>query len=1234
MDLSDIQGLVFHSYRRLPFAGYVMLRFRQNQAAAVRAWLAELVRDGNIDSATPKEAGPRNRPGIRLNVAFTYTGLEALGLDRDALQTFPMAFAEGLGAKWSALDAPDHRSRALGDVEASAPRNWKWGHHGDGSVDAMLFVFATAEEDLRDEVAHWTDEAIAQGAISDDGWSVLFGTLPIQNAPVKEPFGFVDGISQPVLRGARGLFGENDKPTQPSIHTLADGEILLGHIDGARQVAASPTVADKYAPLPVARDHPDRRDLGYNGTYLVFRQLAQDVDGFDRACAAAADETGIPQDRLGAMLVGRWQDGSPLLTCPIAHDPDHATAPSGNDFEYRDDPHGERCPMGAHIRRANPRDSFGDNPEQSWRLSNRHRILRRGRPYRDGQDQGLHFICLNASIERQFEFIQQNWTNDGTFGGLDAEDDPIAGARDAGADWTVTLPPPAETRFRRRVMLPGLARFVTVRGGAYFFLPSLTALRYLAALPAAPPPRTEWVPTPQRLNRFEWIRFASFVRFPILLAAVLALVPFTLLGNSGLRTVVHPMFLTSGWRDMLIVSALASMGASLAMHAYRVVTLHAEARFGITVPPSRALTWKRVLIWQAFSLPIVLTTLWQSARDAVVAPRAGAFESELFKFGASAFGGYVVVFLTLLVAEILRNWSVRPENTEDAMLLPPLRLIAGLKPRRSRIAGLRVVRLVEGTVARWPPGRGAGYFDRNTGRILPGHLTAAVLGSLITFIYLNGWWALWPPSALQLPPMAYFLFVLSIAGSAAAAVAFFLDWFRVPLLTVLAASWIAATFVGESDHKFEVLTQRDLSAAPTVKEMIRQADSYRAGRGELDSTAKPIVIVAAGGGGAHQAAWTARVLVGLTKLWGTSFTGNLRLISGASAGSVGAMHFVRQFQGRPFDGQTSAAGEGGEDTLQNDVVEAAKAGATGDVWWGITYPDLTRTLWPIGAFVPSTLDRGRSLELAWCHAMKLDPTCVTPTMGDWQADVIRGWRPAVAFNAMVVETGQRAVLATYGFPPGFPPESTTRDVAWLTGRKDLPVITAVRLAASFPYITAVARPDNNAQMVHLIDGGFWDNHAVVTVLEWLAAADLKGRKVLVVRIPPPYEGNPPLRDRAWPWQTIAPLQAGLSMRTNAQRNRNDFEIELFQGAHKLDIVWAEFPYQHTGESTDTLLSWHLSRKERCGIETVWAEKYGRAAGASASPGESPKGAPDINKVASVLGPPAAWVAPVLKECTP
>jgi len=1232
MDLSDIQGLVFHPYKRLPYAAYVLLRFREHREAAVQAWLAELIKTQSIDTATPKESGPPGRAGVRLNIAFTYTGLVALGLDNNDLSTFPLAFSEGLGGTWTNGE-PDHRSRALGDLGDAAPEHWKWGRK-DESVDALLLIFATELTSLLHEIRRWTNEAVDKGAIRAGSTTELFGMLPVGDGPVREPFGFIDGISQPVLKGAKGLLGSQDK--QPPNHALDDGEILLGHLDGERQIAASPSVDKSRDPghmLPVASDDPERRDIGFNGTYLVFRQMEQHVERFNEACTRAANATDIPVDRFKALLVGRWQDGSPLAKCPIAHDPEQASAPSGNDFDYRSDPDGERCPIGAHIRRANPRDSLGEHPEESLRVTNRHRILRRGRPYEDGGTRGLHFICLNASIERQFEFIQQNWLNDSTFGGLDGEDDPVVGQRlDRAASGAVTLPPPADSRWRRRVGVPGLSRFVTVKGGAYFFLPSLTSLRFLAGLPPGKRRHRTWSQKPERLYGHERVRFLFLVRFQILLVVVLVLGPWAASGKSALATITRPMFTVANLRDMLIVSALASLAASLAMLAYRVTALHAGARFGVNASPSDVLTWRRVLRWQAVSMPIVGMTLWLSVEDAIAVGRNGELAWQLVRFGMAAFAGYAVAFLLVLVAEIARTLTVRPENADNAMLLPPLRALDRfMKRSRSKLQRLgtgrwtsKVVRFFEGiarfvqtAVARWPSERGAGYIDSETGWILPGHITAAVLVAVITVIYLAGWPVLWPPSSLQLPPLAYLLFVVMMLGSAAAGAAFFLDGFRVPLLSALVASLVGAILVGGTDHEFIVL-ERNLSEAPTVSETISVADQYRAAGSAVD----PIVIVAAGGGGAHQAAWTTRVLTGLTTLWGTRFSGNLRLISAVSAGTVGATHYVLQFQNGPPDGQTT---EGEENKLEN-VVKAAKAAATADVWWGITYPDLTRTLWPIGGLIPATLDRGRALELAWCHAMSLHEKCNQPTMGDWRARVAQGRQPAVAFNAMVVETGQRAVLATYGVRTN----AATKDLDWITGDKDLSVITAARLAATFPYVTPVARPSNGAQSVHLIDGGYWDNHAVVTVLEWLLEAEINGRPVLVIKIPPPPEPEAPSTNRAWPWQTIAPLQAGISMRTDAQRTRNELEQKLFDKGQK-GIVWAEFPYRDSDTASDTLLSWHLSRRERCDIDRVWNKVYGQAAN-EVRTGQLPATANAISTIASVLNQPLPWIPPSNAEC--
>jgi Dyp-type peroxidase family len=237
-----------------------------------------------------------------------------------------------------------------------------------------------------------------------------------------------------------------------------------------------------------------RADLGRNGTYLVVRQLRQDVAGFWRYLESATRHPDGSADaaakiRLGARLVGRWPGGAPLVLSPDRDDP---ALSSATDFGYyAADPDGLRCPIGAHVRRTNPRDSLDPDPgsQKSIDIGNRHRLLRRGREYGpvasadqlasgvdDGIERGLHFLCLSANIARQFEFIQHTWVNNPKFSGLYQDADPLVAARRDGADCFTIPGQPVRTR------LTALPQFVTTRGGAYFFLPGLKALRYLAGL--------------------------------------------------------------------------------------------------------------------------------------------------------------------------------------------------------------------------------------------------------------------------------------------------------------------------------------------------------------------------------------------------------------------------------------------------------------------------------------------------------------------------------------------------------------------------------------------------------------------------------------------------------------------------------------------------------------------------------------------------------------------------------
>jgi deferrochelatase/peroxidase EfeB len=280
-------------------------------------------------------------------------------------------------------------------------------------------------------------------------------------------------------------------------------------------------IADVSADLPDAEDKTGVKDIGRNGTYLVIRQLEQDVKGFWRYLSKQTNNDRSQAESLAEVLVGRKMSGDPLL--PLSREEINGVGPdpvdqSKNRFTFESDPDGVVCPRGAHIRRANPRNTdFPPNTPRGWisRLSrilaldrlgkdgNKprdligstrfHRLLRRGREYGpevapaerfdapspDEGATGLNFICLNANIGRQFEFVQSAWIMDSKFDGLTGESDPLLGNREPVSGCPVSnFSLPAANGIRRQ--LEDVPPFVTVRGGAYFFLPGRRALRYLA----------------------------------------------------------------------------------------------------------------------------------------------------------------------------------------------------------------------------------------------------------------------------------------------------------------------------------------------------------------------------------------------------------------------------------------------------------------------------------------------------------------------------------------------------------------------------------------------------------------------------------------------------------------------------------------------------------------------------------------------------------------------------------
>ena len=469
LERNDIQGLVVSSYKHLTCAAYILLRV--SSAASARTWLAQ--RLGEITTAAGKH------PHVSLNVAFTSNGLRALGLKPETLATFSFPFQEGM--------ATEHRSRILGDNDESAPSQWEWGGTKN-SVDLLLLLFA------KDEITLDAELKRQQGFLPAGGLAVIKILSAGRQPDSHEHFGFNDGIGQPVMEGT----GNKQRQLDRTHHAteLPAGEFLIGHPNVYGVTADGPAVSTSDDPrqlLPVVQDSTGlsstagMHDLGRNGTYLVFRQLAQRVANFwnflDQATRGPNGASNPEaRDLLGAKFVGRWKSGAPLVLSPDHDDPRLANE---NNFSYENDAQGFACPFGAHIRRSNPRDSLGSDRQMALNSANRHRILRRGRSYGphlkdplvdDGVDRGLHFICLNSDIERQFEFVQQTWINNPVFSGLYAEVDPLVGNLAKG-DAIFTVP-----REPLRSRVHNLSRFVVVKGGSYFFLPGIRALNYLASL--------------------------------------------------------------------------------------------------------------------------------------------------------------------------------------------------------------------------------------------------------------------------------------------------------------------------------------------------------------------------------------------------------------------------------------------------------------------------------------------------------------------------------------------------------------------------------------------------------------------------------------------------------------------------------------------------------------------------------------------------------------------------------
>jgi Dyp-type peroxidase family len=435
LEFDDIQHFLM-ARPRARAARYEFLTFKN--AAGGRAWLA-----GLIDKVgTAKAVGDSILDSRWVTIGFTSTGLRALGVADSTLATFPEEFRQGMAA----------RADILGFTGANQPDHWA-DRLSNPNLHAIAILFArdvAERERCQQEHAHYLKQC--------NGVEVL-SALDLEAIPpfdyAHEHFGYRDRLSQPVIEGT-GV-----EPTPGSGPPIKAGEFFLGYPDEDGPPAGM----------------PQPEILSRNGSYVAYLKMEEHVGAF-RDFLRAHGETPEQQELIAAKLMGRWRSGAPLVLTPDKDDPQlGADSQRNNNFNYaKMDPHGYGCPLGSHVRRMNPRDTAVN--------MNRRKMIRRGGTYGphlpegmpdDGVERGIAAFVGCASLVRQFEFAMNVWANDPNFHELGNERDPIFGTQDGSFDMTIPKRP-----IRKKIK--GLPSFTTIRGGAYFFLPGIKALRYLASL--------------------------------------------------------------------------------------------------------------------------------------------------------------------------------------------------------------------------------------------------------------------------------------------------------------------------------------------------------------------------------------------------------------------------------------------------------------------------------------------------------------------------------------------------------------------------------------------------------------------------------------------------------------------------------------------------------------------------------------------------------------------------------
>lgn len=710
-----------------------------------------------------------------------------------------------------------------------------------------------------------------------------------------------------------------------------------------------------------------------------------------------------------------------------------------------------------------------------------------------------------------------------------------------------------------------------------------------------------------RADLWQWARYLYFLRVVLLACLFLILLPLAARA-AGTGALLGGLFDLS-WGDVFLVSLLVGLMVLNLIVITHLVLINGCERFELRRAHSQGKRvrtgepdWRLLMVFALVAYLSLLLTHMASPNPEV-------------EKAVPTVAGLLCAIAVSQATVLLYRWLVPSRlmgDRQSPTILEPF-LLTGvapwLRPLSDRLAGRdpqerlgRWLRRTFPPLAGWldrehriPPWLGRGFFKYRSQRegtveyLYPGCIMALLLLVVWVAIYLAIWLLgnLSADFAARVPALAYGLILVMTLIWPLAFLVYILDRFRWPLLLFLLMWGWATSWSQVGDYYYPVTPQ---------------ASRYLVPPGSVIGERDALIVVAANGGGIQSAAWTARVLTGLERRardeFGEGFRGfgsSIRFISSVSGGSVGAMYVVNAYT------------EGGlpDRAALEAVVDQAATSSLSAVVWGMAYPDLVHTLLPL----PFGGDRGGALESSWARADE----GLRRGLSTWRPGVVKGWRPATAFNATIAETGERLLFATTDFE-----RQGSKSFNTLAGY-DLPIVTAARLSASFPYVTPAARaspevPDRLS--FHVVDGGYYDNYGMVTLVDWLdmALSDAKEagrpvRRVLVLQIigapdvtgtlyrfaddapadacPSPQLSTLARHDTSgWLYQLGAPLATMLAVRDTGQRAHNRTELDLLQrawGAEGVTIEHATFQYH----GADAPLSWHMTGGQRESIERYW-----------------------------------------------